>query len=248
MATVRSESSDSGVMIEDCHLKMKESSPEDSRSETLSTDNGSTRRRHPSPPPSYATSAGPASPTNSISSQNISIVTLDENAEDSSIADSDSDMEDVQIGSNFRVENILAQKTGGNTNGIILVSNQCEPAVSQPGVLSGNVNSSGDAKPNIGSIAVQNSSDITFGNKTFYQGPVTIKQFLYEHNKWRPSSSPGGNDNPGFDSTSDANLNQNEGKDAGIFSQKSTFFLHLSISGFHPTQNFLNLFVFCVCV
>lgn len=60
-----------------------------------------------------------------------------------------------------------------------------------------------DIKPNIGSIAVQNSSDITFGNKTFYQGPVTIKQFVYDkNNKWKetelpPPESVPGNDNFG---------------------------------------------------
>lgn len=34
--------------------------------------------------------------------------------------------------------------------------------------------------PRIESIAIQNSSDIQFGNKTFYNGPVTIKQFLLD--------------------------------------------------------------------
>lgn len=38
----------------------------------------------------------------------------------------------------------------------------------------------------IESIAIQNSSDIQFGNKTFYNGPVTIKQFLLDdkNKKW----------------------------------------------------------------
>lgn len=30
-----------------------------------------------------------------------------------------------------------------------------------------------------GNVAITNSSDVHFGNKTYYQGPVTIKQFLY---------------------------------------------------------------------
>lgn len=40
--------------------------------------------------------------------------------------------------------------------------------------------------PRIESIAIQNSSDIQFGNKTFYNGPVTIKQFLLDdkNKKW----------------------------------------------------------------
>lgn len=34
-------------------------------------------------------------------------------------------------------------------------------------------------RPSFGNIAVTNSTDVHFGNKTYYQGPVTIKQFLY---------------------------------------------------------------------
>lgn len=34
---------------------------------------------------------------------------------------------------------------------------------------------------NFGNIVVKDSSDVHFGNKTFYQGPVTIKQFLYNN-------------------------------------------------------------------
>ncbi|CAH0546714.1 unnamed protein product [Brassicogethes aeneus] len=33
--------------------------------------------------------------------------------------------------------------------------------------------------PTFGNVSVMNSNDIHFGNKTVYQGPVTIKQFLY---------------------------------------------------------------------
>lgn len=43
-------------------------------------------------------------------------------------------------------------------------------------VLSG----SGDKEcPSFGNICVQNSTDVHFGNKTIYQGPVTIKQIVY---------------------------------------------------------------------
>lgn len=33
-----------------------------------------------------------------------------------------------------------------------------------------------------GNIAVQNASDVTFGNKSYYQGPITIKQCLHNGN------------------------------------------------------------------
>ncbi|KAJ9597993.1 hypothetical protein L9F63_026904, partial [Diploptera punctata] len=37
----------------------------------------------------------------------------------------------------------------------------------------------GDLKPSFGSVVVNNSSDVHFGTKAFYNGPVTIKQFVY---------------------------------------------------------------------
>uniref|UniRef100_A0A1A9Z2M8 Peptidoglycan recognition protein family domain-containing protein n=1 Tax=Glossina pallidipes TaxID=7398 RepID=A0A1A9Z2M8_GLOPL len=37
------------------------------------------------------------------------------------------------------------------------------------------------ATPKIGSVAVSNSTDITFGDKHFYEGPVTIQQFLIDN-------------------------------------------------------------------
>ncbi|CAO1316068.1 unnamed protein product [Diamesa tonsa] len=47
-------------------------------------------------------------------------------------------------------------------------------------ILVKNSDSNNTDQPRIGTVAVQNSTDITFGNKTFYQGPVTIKQFLLD--------------------------------------------------------------------
>lgn len=46
-------------------------------------------------------------------------------------------------------------------------------------ILSQPVNDVNDpCGPKIGKVSVQNASDVTFGNKTFYQGPVTIKQIV----------------------------------------------------------------------
>ncbi|GFG33202.1 hypothetical protein Cfor_02508 [Coptotermes formosanus] len=36
-----------------------------------------------------------------------------------------------------------------------------------------------ESRPSFGNIVVNSSSDVHFGNKTFYNGPVTIKQFVY---------------------------------------------------------------------
>ncbi|KAK5642878.1 hypothetical protein RI129_009045 [Pyrocoelia pectoralis] len=59
-------------------------------------------------------------------------------------------------------------------------------------------------QPSFGNIAVTNSTDIHFGNKTYYQGPVTIKQVLYanstnsECDSVPAANSEFANDNPGF--------------------------------------------------
>lgn len=40
------------------------------------------------------------------------------------------------------------------------------------------IESSSRSNANIGSITVQNSTDVTFGNKSFFNGPVVIKKFV----------------------------------------------------------------------
>lgn len=138
--------------------------------------------------------------TNSLNSNNVSIVTLDENADDSSAIDSDEDCEDVFSPSKMRAT---------ASNGIVLVNDGSNSNV--PGVINSHEHDA--PKLNIGSIAVQNSSGITFGNKTFYQGPVTIKQFLYDNNKWTPTDQ--GNDNPAFTGDGTANLDPKLSKEMG---------------------------------
>lgn len=137
--------------------------------------------------------------TNSIGSNNISIVTLDENENDSSVIDSDSDIDEVNNTNDSYNEY-------RNSSGIVLVNQNIDPPnLCQSSILCTN----NDVKPNIGSIAVQNSSDITFGNKTFYQGPVTIKQFVYDKNKWRETDT-NENDNHGYVNNSTDNISKHE--------------------------------------
>lgn len=139
------------------------------------------------------------SPTsNSIGSNNMSIVTLDENDNDSSLMDSDSDCDEVI---NYNNNNDYR-----NPSGIVLVNKNLDPPTfCQSSIVCTN----NDVKPNIGSIAVQNSHDITFGNKTFYQGPVTIKQFVYDKNKWKEAEQAE-NDNLGYVNSSTDNLSRKE--------------------------------------
>lgn len=150
---------------------------------SIENENSSSRHRSPT--------------TNSNDSNNISIVTLDENDDDSSVVDSDSDFEEIP---NQKIDRITSP------SGIVLVNKNIEPPnLCQSSVLCGN----SDAKSHIGSIAVQNSSDITFGNKTFYQGPVTIKQFVYDKNKWKENETHA-KDNLGFVNGSSENLDRKE--------------------------------------
>ncbi|XP_055299299.1 peptidoglycan-recognition protein LC-like isoform X3 [Sitodiplosis mosellana] len=106
------------------------------------------------------------SPTKySLGSNNISIVTFDENENDSSVIDSDSDGDDVINFNEYR-----------NSVGSVVVNKFVEP----PNICqSNNLCAINNAKPNIGSLAVQNSSDVTFGDK--YLGPVTINQYVHDN-------------------------------------------------------------------
>lgn len=143
------------------------------------------------------------SPNHSIKSQNISITTLDDNDETSSVAESDLEYDAVISDDEDDGQQHIIQRDGQE---VVLVNSHSDSG--DQSVLAATSNAA--LRPNIGSIAVQNSSDITFGNKTFYQGPVTIKQFISDNNnKWRPTGQA--NDNPNF-SDSNRDLSKNHGK------------------------------------
>lgn len=119
------------------------------------------------------------------SNKNVSVISLEDG--DSSIA-SDSDNE----------ENVVRERrdceSNSNTTKVmnkILMNEAQMIEKSEPDT---------NTKSNIGNIVVHNSSDITFGNKTFYQGPVTIKQFLVDNNVDKERK---GNDNLAYAETSD---------------------------------------------
>lgn len=148
------------------------------------------------------------SPNHSLCSQTISITTLDDNDEASSVAESDLEC-DAAISDDDDVDGptVLSRQQHtihGDRNEVVLVSNHSDGG--DQSILAATSNSA--LRPNIGSIAVQNSSDITFGNKTFYQGPVTIKQFISDNNKWRPTGRA--NDNPNF-TASNGDLSKTDG-------------------------------------
>lgn len=136
----------------------------------------------------------PPSPISSIN--NVTIESLSD--DDSSVVDSDSDIEDIPKSPSDFLRNRIMCTSNEQNQGVIVINET---------ISSDNNNVA--KQPQIGSIAVQNSSDITFGNKTFYQGPVTIKQFLLEKNQWRPADL--GAENKAFDG-SNVNISVSDGK------------------------------------
>ncbi|XP_041563848.1 peptidoglycan-recognition protein LC isoform X5 [Drosophila elegans] len=165
-----------------------------------------------------------SSPTVSIRSTTISIVSIDENAIDSSCIDSDSEADDAE---DYTVQKLGQQVTYPPNSshlrdlnqGLTVISHQVGPgqaAVLPPNPMEAGVvakqilNGSlavatptpppGGAAQGIGSIALTNSTDVTFGDKHFYEGPVTIQQFLIDNrDKWKAGEGPGGGqDNPAF--------------------------------------------------
>ncbi|XP_044313558.1 peptidoglycan-recognition protein LC isoform X4 [Drosophila rhopaloa] len=171
-----------------------------------------------------------SSPTVSIRSTTISIVSIDENAIDSSCIDSDSEAD---------AEDYTVQKLGQQVTyppnsshlrdlnqGLTVISRQVAPGqaeVPPPNPLEAGVvakqilngslavatptSPAGGTAQGIGSIALTNSTDVTFGDKHFYEGPVTIQQFLIDNrDKWKAGEGPGGGqDNPAFNAGATAN-------------------------------------------
>lgn len=93
---------------------------------------------------------------------------------------SDSEQEELELDSAPTKDKFLQYQTSPSSNSLfssdrnVIVVNEADNNLTQK-------NGS-----RIESIAIQNSSDIQFGNKTFYNGPVTIKQFLLDdkNKKW----------------------------------------------------------------
>ncbi|XP_030570290.1 peptidoglycan-recognition protein LC isoform X2 [Drosophila novamexicana] len=176
-----------------------------------------------------------SSPAVSIRSTTISIVSIDENAIDSSCIDSDSEAEadescTVQkLGQQVTYPPHSAELTQLN-KGLTVISRQVVPSTGEvpspptaPDVvakqlLNGNLNLATPATPaspqQIGSIALTNTTDVTFGDKHYYEGPVTIQQILIDNReKWKTlDGESGGQDNPGFNPQSTSNGNASGAK------------------------------------
>ncbi|XP_034133422.1 peptidoglycan-recognition protein LC isoform X2 [Drosophila guanche] len=170
---------------------------------------------------------GKSSPTLSVRSTTISIVSIDENAPDSSCIDSDSDAEGhhndytvQKLGQQISYPPNSSDQLRDLNQGLTVISRQvapgqaqvppptaCEAGVMAKQLLNGSLAlatpspTTANSPQGIGSIALTNSTDVTFGDKHFYEGPVTIQQFLIDNrDKWKPGEGGGadGQDNPAF--------------------------------------------------
>ncbi|XP_030373355.1 peptidoglycan-recognition protein LC isoform X4 [Scaptodrosophila lebanonensis] len=168
------------------------------------------------------------SPTLSIRSTTISIVSIDENAVDSSCIDSDSEAgEDADAEGDhngYTVQKLGQQMTYPPNSadlpqlnkGLTVIGQQIRPnnflpsnGLSLPGpglvaeqLINGNLAATTPTTPQ---VAVTNSTDVTIGDKHFYEGPVTIQQFLIDNReKWKAVDGDG-HDNPGFNGTAAPN-------------------------------------------
>ena len=108
------------------------------------------------------------------SSNRVSIVSLNDVEESSTISDSDVDYDVVPAKNPLDTVGPAPQI---HPNGIILIGGSSD-GVSSNGSGSSLPDTSPCRTTKIESIAVQNSQDITFGNKIFYRGPVTINQYV----------------------------------------------------------------------
>lgn len=52
------------------------------------------------------------------------------------------------------------------------------------------------ANANIGSVRVENSANVTFGNKTYFNGPVIIKHLTVDGSSMESTKTPEENDQP----------------------------------------------------
>lgn len=173
-----------------------------------------------------------SSPALSMRSTTISIVSIDENAIDSSCIDSDSEAEPDEsctvqkLGQQITYPPQSAELTQLN-KGMTVISRQvlptggAEAAGAQPPppdlvakqLLNGNLSLATPTAPaatqQIGSIALSNTTDVTFGDKHYYEGPVTIQQILIDNReKWKPrDGETGGQENPGFNAQGTSNGN-----------------------------------------
>lgn len=147
----------------------------------------------------------PPDKVDNASSNNISISSITEDEDDANVRDDDDGSSAFESSSDSECENEQIKKA------IERIPNTLQPGsqlVRLPSAETAAMATAIQERPNIGSIAVQNSSDITFGNKTYIKGQVVIKNIYHDR---KATSNGGGVVNEGYRETDG---------EAGIPSQK----------------------------
>lgn len=137
----------------------------------------------------------------SIDSNKVSIKSIVDGNDDS-INSSDTDSDPENVIDNYNRTDIYA-----TTIGLVPPNRIIDPN----NISNSNILCAKDAteRPNIGSIAMQNCNEVTFGDKTYISGNVIVKQFIQtdDQNTWKERG--GGVDNPAYAGSAN-NFNQNQ--------------------------------------
>lgn len=166
------------IIIENIERKGNEKRVNDAINAVIANDRNSNTKSAETTPNETVRHRTPPSSNNGSIIVDHKINGYDDSSVFDSSSDMDSDFDDIIQSPSSYLNNVNLS----SGNGCVVVDKHLSTAMAP--------HSSNDIRPTIGSIAVQNSTDITFGNKTFYQGPVTIKQFVYDKNKWREANLP----------------------------------------------------------
>lgn len=212
-------SSDSGVIIDEkfmsdtnqCNIDISTSVDCDNSDITdtsINIENIINLAKNVSPTRTKTTSVNKSSPTLSIRSTNISITSIQSDALSSVI---DSDCDDFEDSNSKYTIKKLGQQTScqsggsadipniGGSDGVVLLQQRVD-GEHMGAVATVASTSMGAGGPQVASMAFTNSTDITIGQKNYYQGPVTIQQFLIESRKREGvTGGAGGNDNHAFE-------------------------------------------------
>ncbi|XP_055910910.1 peptidoglycan-recognition protein LC-like [Eupeodes corollae] len=183
--------------------------------------------------PSNGSTSSTSSAASSLRSTRISITSIHSDAS-SSVIDSDCDVDYNGGGGEDSNGNYTITKLGhqtsclpgnvgcipniGGNDGLVLLEQRVDVEHDI------NVLAMASASTSLGcgnpQLAFTNSSDITIGQKNYYQGPVTIQQFLIESRN-READCLQGNDNPSFQNDS-PNASRKPSSDQKDFKEKNS--------------------------
>ncbi|KAG5675911.1 hypothetical protein PVAND_005770 [Polypedilum vanderplanki] len=136
----------------------------------------------------------------SSSSETVSSITSTERKKKMSVNDYD---DSSSIASDSDFEDCTNCKKS-NDQVIVNVNENCSSALSNDGISATTTvcDNLQNKLQNINSVSINHSSDVHFGNKTFFNGPVTIKQIVIKDEYLRKKDDSNGVLNSGFEGSS----------------------------------------------